>query len=635
MTNKNIALSYLNKGMSVIPLWSLAQIKRKPPTYFVEELNKKDKENKASAEPKSDDQVYQDLVTDVCKRPMIGWKQFQSRQPTEQEILEWFGKWPDANIGIVTGSISNLVVFDLDSEGAVEYANNEGGFPNTVKVKTGKGYHVYMRHPGFEVKGSINKELDIDIRADGNYVVAPPSIHGSSSLYEWEEGYSISEIDPAPCTPWMFDYLKNVAESPSKSKQSKENTLKPSDDGHMERTETPHDEYTGIFKKGAVEGMRNHTATKLTGHLFARGISESEVWEMLKMWNSTKNSPPLNESELRKTFESVRKLESKNQKKQEKKIDVTDFLDTSQKIVDDHDQSYVRIPFAGNELSQLETMMNGGLIGGRFYLLGGIPSASKTMLANNMADNICFNGQPVLFFSLDDGKADLRYRSFARFSSYDIEDFNQNRLNKNEIGNICEIENIKKIMQLKYVVEKNINIEKWKDLIEQIKKRHQKAPVIIIDYLRKLRTNNKISDERLRVDDILSNLTGLAKKYNIPILAITELARDSYKSGQKLNMGSSKESGTIEYEASWLGILAVVEEKNGIYILKNDWEKIINQDGNIDLIVFKTKRGTGVTGKIPLKVNRDKMVVKDRMNRSKHDSVSVIKTPSMFGNRGI
>jgi hypothetical protein len=100
-------------------------------------------------------------------------------------------------------------------------------------------------------------------------------------------------------------------------------------------------------------------------------------------------------------------------------------------------------------------------------------------------------------------------------------------------------------------------------------------------------------------------------------------------------MASSKESGTIEYEASWLGILAVVEEKNGNYILKNDWEKIINQDGNIDLIVFKTKRGTGSTGKIPLTLNRDKMVIKDRMICSKPDSVSVIKTPSMFGNRGI
>jgi replicative DNA helicase len=275
--------------------------------------------------------------------------------------------------------------------------------------------------------------------------------------------------------------------------------------------------------------------------------------------------------------------------------------------------------------------MNGGLIGGRFYLLGGIPSASKTMLVNNLADNICANDQPVLVFSYDDGRSELRYRTLARFSSHGIEDFNQNCLSKNEMKTVCEILEIKKIMGLKYVVENMINIEKWNDLIEQIKQRHQKAPVIMIDYLRKLRTDNKTSDERLRVDDILSNLTGLAKIHNIPVVVISELARDSYKSGQ-LGMASLKESGTIEYEASWLGILAAVEEKNGQYTLKDDWEKIIKQDGNVDLIVFKTKRGTGITGKIPLKVDKNKMTVKDRKDYgSVVDTVQAVTRPSMFG----
>jgi hypothetical protein len=100
-------------------------------------------------------------------------------------------------------------------------------------------------------------------------------------------------------------------------------------------------------------------------------------------------------------------------------------------------------------------------------------------------------------------------------------------------------------------------------------------------------------------------------------------------------MASFKESGSIEYEASWLGILAAVEEKNGEYILKNNWERIIEQDGNVDLIVFKTKRGTGVTGKIPLKVDKNKMTVKDRKSYSKVDSVSAMKKASMFGAREI
>ena len=604
MTNKNISLSYLKKGYSVIPVKSPQMTKA---NLSEEELIKQ------------------------CKVPLIGWKEFQNRRPTEEEVAEWFEMWPEANIGIVTGKISNLVVFDLDSEDAVAYAEKQGGFPETAKALTGKGCHLYMQHPGFEIRNSVNKRLEIDIRADGGFVVAPPSIHGSGSRYQWEEGHSIHEMDPAPCDPWMMDYLQDIT-SQSKPAKAKKKVPKTVELVHTAKKSEKDNKYTDILKNGAIEGNRNDTASRLIGHLFAKGIAEDEIWATVEMWNTSKNNPSLSKDELRRTFESVKKLDAEN-KEPEEKIDVIDFLDKTKMVIAEHEQSYVKIPFAGNDLCQLETYLNGGLIGGRFYLLGGIPSASKTLLTNNLADNICLNDQPVLFFSYDDGRSELRYRTFARFSTHGIEDFNQNLIDKRELKAICEIPEIKKIMGLKYVVENMINIEKWNDLIEQIKQRHQKAPVIMIDYLRKLRTDNNSSDERLRVDDILSNLTGLAKKHNIPVVAISELARDSYKSGQRLSIASLKESGNLEYEASWLGILAAVEEINGEFKLKNNWERIIEQDGNVDLIIFKAKRGTGITGKIPLKVDRNNMAVKDRTENIKVDSVKITGRPSMFGAR--
>ena len=63
--------------------------------------------------------------------------------------------------------------------------------------------------------------------------------------------------------------------------------------------------------------------------------------------------------------------------------------------------------------------MGGGLLGGRLYIPGGIPSAGKTLLVNNMADNICLAGNPVLFFSYDDGRDELRKRTLARFQGPD------------------------------------------------------------------------------------------------------------------------------------------------------------------------------------------------------------------------
>jgi len=380
MTNKEIAFSYLNKGLSIIPLYSPSLLKRKPPKKFTEKLNRKLAKNSQNENPLPEEEIIRKAVIDQCKVPAIWtWAEYQERQPSKEEVNQWFDENPDANIAIVTGAVSGIVTFDLDSEHAVEYAEKQGGFPDTVKVKTGKGYHLYMQHPEFEIRNSVNKRLDIDIRADGGYVVAPPSIHGSGERYDWEEGYSIHEIEPASCSPWMIDYLKNVAEKANTPKPARQMAPKPSNTVDRASKQGSEGDYTDILNNGAVEGMRNHTATKLTGHLLAKGISSDEVWSMLKLWNSTRNSPSLDESELRRTFESVAKLESKNQK-QEKKIDVSNFLDNSKKVVSEYSEDYVKVPFAGDGLLQLEKRLNGGLVGGRLYILGGIPSAAKTML---------------------------------------------------------------------------------------------------------------------------------------------------------------------------------------------------------------------------------------------------------------
>jgi KaiC/GvpD/RAD55 family RecA-like ATPase len=569
-------------------------------------------------------------MIEKCKRPLISWKDYQTRLPTEEEVCQWFDQYPDANIGIVTGKISNLVVFDLDSTDAVEYAEAEGGFPDTPKVKTGKGYHVYMRHPGFEIRNSVNKKLDIDIRADGGYAVAPPSIHGSGRQYQWEQGFSIHDIKPAACESWMIEYLQNIS-SPDKQKSTSKPAVKPPQGDPGTRNNDSETLYADLLKSGAIEGMRNQSATKLVGHLFAKGMAADEIWTILQLWNS-KNTPPIDYSELRKTFESVIRLATQNkiECKEDKDYDILDYLDTPEKVAAEYDEQYVRVPFALNMLSNMESKLTGGLVGGRLYVLGGIPSSGKTVLVNNIADNICIFDHPVLFFSYDDGRIELRYRSFSRFSGSDIEQFNQRQLDPCDLEAICKNRPLGRINANKYVVQEMIKVDDWHNILDKIVARHGKAPVIIADYLRKLKMKNGSGDERLRVDGLLSMLTDLAKKYNTPVIVISELARDSYKSGQRLSMASFKESGSIEYEASWLGILAAVEETGDGYNLKHNWERIINHDGNIDLIVFKAKRGTGETGKIPLKLDKAKMTVRDRIESGKMDTINAMKRASNF-----
>lgn len=617
MTKVDIALSYLAKGFSVIPLRSPAMVLQS--TSFKKKVQKEYENNSKLPEPRPEKDIYKELFYRECKLPLVPWKKYQDTHPTKEEVNHWFNTNPDANIGIVTGAVSNLVVFDLDSSAAVHFADEMGGFPDSVAVKTGKGHHIYAKYPGFEIRNSVNKKLDIDIRADGGYVAAPPSIHGSGHQYDWIENHSIFEIEPAECSPWMIEYLKDIASSappPSELEKDLTNILKievketevtPETKAPETKTnENKRRDYFDILKNGCVPGERNACAATLVGHWFKTGMKEEEIWEYFQNWNQGKNTPPIGIDELKKIYDSIKTTEQKN-KKDEKTINVNSFLDDEERTIADFQKNYVRIPFGNSNLINLENNMNGGFYGGGFYLFGGIPSSGKTVLLNNIADNICLNDYPVLFFCYDDDRTELRHRTFARFSKQSIETFNKRTATN--LRQIYQLPEIKKIMSLKYVVQQMIHVEKWCDLINQVKHKHGKPPVIFIDYLRKLRTEKSTFDERLRIDDILSKLTEIAKNNNTPVIAISELGRDSYKAGQRLSMASFKESGTIEYDASWLGILGAVDEDGK---LKENWDTIIEQDGNVDLIIFKAKRGTGSTGKVSLKVNKETMTVSDR-----------------------
>lgn len=108
----------------------------------------------------------------------MNWRNHMKRRVGEETIKKWYKLGMLENIGIVCGRISdNLVVIDLDGEDAVQRFESRWGVildTYTVRTGSGKGKHLYYyvndlppsrRHDG------------VEIRADGCYVVAPPSIH--------------------------------------------------------------------------------------------------------------------------------------------------------------------------------------------------------------------------------------------------------------------------------------------------------------------------------------------------------------------------------------------------------------------------------------------------------------------------
>jgi hypothetical protein len=126
------------------------------------------------------------------KAPATAWRPYQKDAPSLAEIRKWF-EGTDNNIGIVTGKVSgNLVVLDFDDakafEGFVKALNDDlkDVIMNTWRVRTSRGYHVYLRVSTDKTVPSV-KFNGVDVKAEGGYVVAPPSIHPSGARYAFVE----------------------------------------------------------------------------------------------------------------------------------------------------------------------------------------------------------------------------------------------------------------------------------------------------------------------------------------------------------------------------------------------------------------------------------------------------------------
>lgn len=118
------------------------------------------------------------------KQPACNWKEYQVRKLTleEAEKMEWY------NIAIVTGSVSGLVVIDADTKETIEFLEEFEEFKKTVKVETKRGRHyyflVYDIPDDYSTQKIYRENIRIDVKANGGYVVAPPSII-DGHVYKW------------------------------------------------------------------------------------------------------------------------------------------------------------------------------------------------------------------------------------------------------------------------------------------------------------------------------------------------------------------------------------------------------------------------------------------------------------------
>jgi hypothetical protein len=230
------------------------------------------------------------------KRPLVAWTEFQQRRAEPDEIDAWFRRWPEANVGIVTGLVSGLVVVDVDAqhggfESLAALEREHGPLPHTVAAVTGGGgRHLYFDHPRGALRNRVGLRPGIDLRAEGGCVVAPPSVHPSGQRYTWEPGRAPGDVPLAALPPWFLEPLRQAAHA-----------------GH------PLAHWRQLVHEGVAEGERNAALASLTGHLLWRGVDPEVALELLLGWNRLRCRPPLPDDEVARVVQSIARLHEREQ----------------------------------------------------------------------------------------------------------------------------------------------------------------------------------------------------------------------------------------------------------------------------------------------------------------------------------
>jgi len=234
------------------------------------------------------------------KKPLVRWGAYQTEKPTESDVRAWWTQWPAANIGMACGPVSGFVVLDIDNEEGLQALHQRGvSLPETLTVRTGRGWHYYFQDPGVKTKNFARGKREfpipyVDFRGHGGYVIVPLSRHANGQMYR------VEKKRPAVALP---DWLLTLVRDPDPVQH--ETAERPAHNGNRLSLAEK------IFEKAVAqssEGTRNEMGLWLACQLRDNGLTETEADSYLRRYATAvrdHGSHPYLESEARESLQSA------------------------------------------------------------------------------------------------------------------------------------------------------------------------------------------------------------------------------------------------------------------------------------------------------------------------------------------
>jgi hypothetical protein len=166
------------------------------------------------------------------------------------QLARWWQRWPNANIGLVTGELADV----LDIDGWAAWAALRGwATQHQLRLegplaRTGNGLHYYLAPTGTGNRADLLEH--VDWRGRGGYVVAPPSLHGSGTRYRWLRPLTVD----LPAAPGQ---LRNLLGPVQQQRPQARPRFREEAVGHPYGRTALQEELAAVAQ--APKGRRNHT----------------------------------------------------------------------------------------------------------------------------------------------------------------------------------------------------------------------------------------------------------------------------------------------------------------------------------------------------------------------------------------
>lgn len=222
--------------------------------------------------------------------PDRAWKPYQTTRTTDAELSKWFGNGANRNAGIPLGRVSGVVVVDSDSPEVETWC--AANLPATpMMTRTARGFHRYYRRPDVDDLPAFIHTRDglrIELRREGQYVVAPGSIHPGDAAKGIPPGHRYSAVSEWPTSLNALPvFPTDVLDGP--------------------RTD---DAAAPPLAPQLPAGSRNDSLFREACRLRRLGWDESEILAALRGLNHRRCHPPLDTGEVQTIAYSAAKYDA-------------------------------------------------------------------------------------------------------------------------------------------------------------------------------------------------------------------------------------------------------------------------------------------------------------------------------------